>query len=124
MRHAIVTAACVAILSSGCTNLTNEMRIDREHGARRGVVTRLIDGAIKSSERPVCLAELPEAAVAQRQYVEVRYRHDPRHYDRLEAGALPPGVLAQPGDAVEFYPKNCGAGLVSTLIRVLPPSTP
>jgi hypothetical protein len=109
-----------AILLSGCAGLANETKIDWEHGARRGTVTRVFDATTGADQRPACLAQVSADMLSQRQYVELRYQHR-RHYF-LEAGALPAGVRVNPGDVVEFYPKDCDAGVLSILIRVLPPA--
>jgi hypothetical protein len=114
-------ALCAAILVSGCAGLSNDVQIDWEHGARRGTVMRVIDAAIGPDQRPACLAQVAVASLEQRQYVELRYQH--RRHFFLEAGALPAGMQAKPGDVVEFYPKNCDAGMLSTITRVLPPAS-
>lgn len=109
-----------AVLLSSCAGLANETQIDWEHGARRGTVTRIFDTTIGADQRPACMTQVSTVMLEQRQFVELRYKH--RRHFFLEAGALPAGVQAKPGDVVEFYPKDCDAGALSIVTRVLSPA--
>ena len=107
-------------LLSGCASLQHPVPVDWEHGAKRGTVTRTFDATTPADLLPACLKSLPPTELAAHRYVEVEAMH--RRHAYRDAGALPDGMTANPGDAVEIYPKNCASGSLSSITRLLPPA--
>ena len=112
---------CLSVLA-GCASLQHPIAVDWENGARRGRVTRSFDASTPADQLPQCLQALPSTELTAHRYVEVEAKHR-RHLYR-DAGALPDGMRATVGDMVEFYPKNCDAGSLSRITRLLPPAPP
>lgn len=115
---AAVSTVLSVVLLGGCSTLIHPLAIDWEHGARRGTVVQVYDTSRPALPLPACLARLSATDLALHRYAEIDYRHV-RHLYR-EVGELPAGMNAMPGDAVEFLPKNCENGTLSTVVRVLP----
>lgn len=119
MRYSLQCLA-VTLLLGGCTALNDSVSVDWEHGARRGTITQLFDASVPSDQLPACLAMFSATQIASHRYVRLQYRH--RRHNFPEVGELPSGVDAKLGDQVEFFPKNCDAGTLSTITRRLPPA--
>ena len=111
-----------AIFLAGCTSLQHPVPVDWEHGGKRGTVTRTFDATTPAEQLPPCLKALPVGELAAHRYVEVEAMHR-RHVYR-DAGALPDGMSAAPGDTVEIYTKNCSEGSLSRISRRLPSAPP
>lgn len=110
----------VTLLIGGCASLNDSVSVDWEHGAKRGTITQVFDASMPAGQLPACLAMFSTAHIASHRYVRLQYRH--RRHNFPEVAELPPGVDAKIGDQVEFYPKNCDAGTLSTITRRLPPA--
>ena len=119
LLHPIILG--VALLA-GCSSLQHPVAVDWQNGARRGTVTRTFDASTPVALLPVCLRSLPSAELAAHRYVEVEAMH--RRHAYRDVGQLPPNVFAGLGDAVEIYTKNCEAGSLSTISRLLPAAPP
>ena len=102
----------------GCASLGNPVAVDWEHGAKRGTIVHAFDASSPAGGLPVCLRKLTPAQIAAHRYVDVEHKH--RRHMFHDVGELPPGLNAKPGDDVEFYPKDCDAGAISVITRVLP----
>lgn len=109
-------------LLAGCASLKHPVAVDWQNGAKRGTVTRTFDASTPVELLPACLKSLPRDELAAHRYVEVEAMH--RRHAYRDAGQLPAGVIAGPGDAVEIYTKNCQAGSLSTISRLLPLAPP
>lgn len=118
MPNPVRFVTVAALLLGGCTSLKHPVPIDWEHGAKRGTITQIFDANTPTNQLPACLANLPASALASHRYAEIVYPH--RRHSFREVGALPAGVDAKAGDQVEFYPKNCDNGTLSTIVRGLP----
>lgn len=119
MRNALqfLVAVVATLLLGGCASLKHPVPIDWEHGAKRGTITQIFDANTSADRLPACLAVFSTAQVAAHRYVELEYAH--RRHSFREVGELPADIIATTGDQVEFYPKNCDAGTLSTISRRL-----
>lgn len=119
MRNPVQLLVVIPVLLGACTSLQHPVQIDWEHGAKRGTIKQVFDASTPASQLPTCLAMFSTAQIAAHRYVELEYLH--RRHNFREVGDLPAGVTAITGDQVEFYPKNCDSGTLSTITRRLPP---
>ncbi|MBC7415159.1 MAG: hypothetical protein H7327_09525 [Herminiimonas sp.] len=119
MQNYIQAAVLVMMFLSGCASLKHPVAIDWEHGAKRGTITQVFDATTPAENLPACLARFSGDQLAAHRYVELAYPHRRHHF--REVGELPADVNATVGDQVEVYPKDCDAGVLSTILRRLPP---
>lgn len=112
-----LTFSAVSVLA-GCESFKQPLAIDWEHGARRGTIGQAYDAHTPVAQLPPCLANQSQSVIAAHRYVEVIHQH--RRHQFSEVGELPAGLQVHVGDRVEFYPKSCDAGLLSTISRLLP----
>lgn len=119
MQNYIQAAVFVMMFLSGCASLKHPVAIDWENGARRGTITQVFEATTAVENLPACLARFSSEQLSAHRYVELAYPHRRHHF--REVGELPAGVNAALGNQVEFYPKDCDAGVLSTISRLLPP---
>ena len=119
MQYPIQFIVVATLLFGGCASLKHPVPIDWEHGAKRGTITQVFDASTPANKLPACLTMFSNAQIATHRYVELEYQH--RRHTFREVAELPAGVTATFNDQVEFYPKSCDDGTLSTISRRLPP---
>lgn len=110
---------CCALgaLLAACTGPLARDRVDWDHGARHGRVLALLAPQAAAREAQECLGNAPLPAGVQ--FVKLRYRRTRLHHDVV--ALAPAGLAVGPGDEVELWPEDCGAGRMARIERVLPP---
>lgn len=95
-------------------------KVDWKAGAKRAWVVALYEAGHRQ-DLPACLEQLSDADLANRHFVELRYRHVRIMYRAV--AEVPPDLAVTSGTQVELWPADCGQGHLSRISRLLPASS-